>query len=443
MASTYSTNLAFELPATGDQPNLWGQTNNTNIGTLIEQAISGYTTQVITDGADTTIVMTNGGSSTARYMYIECTGALTADRNLVVPVNKKLYFIYNNTTGGRTVTVKVSGQTGIAVPAASKMLLVSDGIDVRAAINSVSAVATAGVFTTLSASSTVSGAGFTALFASPPAIGGTAAAAGTFTTLTASSTVSGAGFTALLASPPAIGGTAAAAGTFTTLTANTTLTGAGVTSLFASPPAIGGTAAAAGTFTALTANTSVTTPSVVVNGSGIPVNGAYLPSANTLGFSSNTVSRGTVNSTGNWNLVSPSSGIALTVNGVSGTHSVQIADSANAKFNAGFLETPQNNQTIAYPLVLADSGKQIYYTGATGVAITIPANGSVAFPIGTVITIINDASAAVSITIPITTDTLVWANAGTTGTRTLARFGLATISKVTSTRWIISGTGLT
>lgn len=88
-----------------------------------------------------------------------------------------------------------------------------------------------GAFTTLAASGTVSGAGITGLFASPPAIGGTAAAAGSFTTLTASSTVSGAGITGLFASPPAIGGTAAAAGTFTTLNAtgvtHLTNTGAG------------------------------------------------------------------------------------------------------------------------------------------------------------------------------------------------------------------------
>ena len=82
-----------------------------------------------------------------------------------------------------------------------------------------------GAFTTLSASSTVSGTGFSTYLASPPAIGGTAAAAGSFTTLSASSTVSGTGFSTYLASPPAIGGTTAAAGTFTTLsvTGNTTL----------------------------------------------------------------------------------------------------------------------------------------------------------------------------------------------------------------------------
>ena len=81
--------------------------------------------------------------------------------------------------------------------------------------------ASTGAFTTLSASSTVSGTGFSTYLASPPAIGGTTAAAGSFTTLSASSTVSGTGFSTYLASPPAIGGTTAAAGTFTTLAATT------------------------------------------------------------------------------------------------------------------------------------------------------------------------------------------------------------------------------
>jgi len=115
-----------------------------------------------------------------------------------------------------------------------------------------------GAFTTLSASSTVSGTGFSAYLASPPAIGGTAAAAGSFTTLSASSTVSGTGFSTYLASPPAIGGTAAAAGSFTTLSASSTVSGSGFSTYLASPPAIGTTAAAAGKFTTLQATGAIT-----------------------------------------------------------------------------------------------------------------------------------------------------------------------------------------
>ena len=52
MSSTYSTNLALELIGTGDQAGTWGTTTNTNLGTLIEQAISGYTTQAVATGTD-------------------------------------------------------------------------------------------------------------------------------------------------------------------------------------------------------------------------------------------------------------------------------------------------------------------------------------------------------------------------------------------------------
>jgi len=102
----------------------------------------------------------------------------------------------------------------------------------------------------------------TSAYTAPGTIGSGTANTGAFTTLSASSTVSGTGFSTYLASPPAIGGTAAAAGAFTTLSASSTVSGTGFSTYLASPPAIGGTAAAAGTFTTLTGSTSVTTPIV-------------------------------------------------------------------------------------------------------------------------------------------------------------------------------------
>ena len=135
MSSTYSTNLAIELIGAGEQAGTWGTTTNTNLGTLVEQAISGYQTQAITDGADTVITIPNGATGVARNMILELTGALTGARNLIVPANKKLYFIYNNTTGGFAITVKVSGQTGVPVPSGAKMLLVCNGTDVVVATN--------------------------------------------------------------------------------------------------------------------------------------------------------------------------------------------------------------------------------------------------------------------------------------------------------------------
>jgi hypothetical protein len=200
MSSTYSTNLAIELIGAGDQAGNWGSTTNTNLGTLLEQAISGYTTQVCTGGTDT-LLMTNGASATARNMFLELTG--TGGGSLVVPANKKLYFIYNNTSSA--ITVKVT--TGVSVPAAAKILLVSNGTDIITATNymatltagTASVTGTLGVtgVTTLTGASVltgaVSGAGINAYLASPPAIGGTAAAAGSFTTVAASSTVTATG----------------------------------------------------------------------------------------------------------------------------------------------------------------------------------------------------------------------------------------------------------
>ena len=133
MSSTYSTNLAIELMGNGDQAGNWGSTTNTNLGTLIEQAISGYVTQAVATGTDTVITIPNGASGVARNMYLELTGTGGASTNLIVPANKKLYFIYNNSTGA--VTVKVSGQTGVSVPVGAKIALVSNGTDVVTAEN--------------------------------------------------------------------------------------------------------------------------------------------------------------------------------------------------------------------------------------------------------------------------------------------------------------------
>ena len=90
MPSTYSTNLALELIGTGDQAGTWGATTNTNLGTLIEQAISGYVTQAVATGTDTTITIPSGSTGVARNMFIELTGTGGTNTNLIVPSNKKL-----------------------------------------------------------------------------------------------------------------------------------------------------------------------------------------------------------------------------------------------------------------------------------------------------------------------------------------------------------------
>jgi hypothetical protein len=106
------------------------------------------------------------------------------------------------------------------------------------------------------------------------------------------------------------------------------------------------------------------------------------------------------------------------------------------------LGLPQQGQSAAYTLVLADTGRSVVHPISDNNArtFTIPANASVAFPVGTAVTFVNMIN---TLTIAITTDTMYLAGSGTTGSRTLAAFGIATALKVSSTSWIISGNGLT
>ena len=110
--------------------------------------------------------------------------------------------------------------------------------------------------------------------------------------------------------------------------------------------------------------------------------------------------------------------------------------------NPGYLGLPQNAITASYTLVMGDIAKEVYISGVTAAqTLTIPANASVAYPIGTALVITNDSNQNWSIAI--TTDVLAWSPTLATGTRTLASGGQANIRKVTATRWWIGGTGLT
>lgn len=102
---------------------------------------------------------------------------------------------------------------------------------------------------------------------------------------------------------------------------------------------------------------------------------------------------------------------------------------------------PVNSQSAAYTAVASDANGLIYHPSSDNNArtFTIPANASVAYATGTTLTFVNDIN---TVTIAITSDTLVWAGPGSTGSRSLAANGVAVATKVASTRWYISGTGL-
>ena len=191
-------------------------------------------------------------------------------------------------------------------------------------------------------------------------------------------------------------------------------------------------------FMATNANTDVQL------GSGINGTGTYLPlslynnnAAQMVIYANGNVYMSNANpitTTGNVNVGNLIAGSTGYIYGNAGAGTTVTA--ANG---VGYMGMPQNSQSANYQLVAADAGKHVYVTATS--TVTIPANGTVAYPIGTTIAII--AGSGATVTIAITTDTLYLAGTGTTGSRTLAAFGMATAVKVASTTWFISGTGLT
>lgn len=161
-------------------------------------------------------------------------------------------------------------------------------------------------------------------------------------------------------------------------------------------------------------------------------------SAGSTGFYLGTVSGTTVTDTkvGFTGTGSVVLGTTPTINGT--TYTTATATSV------GYIGMPQNSQSAAYTTVLADQGKHILHPTADNNArtFTIDSNANVAYPVGTVITVVNQIN---TVTIAITSDTLTWfAGSGTasTGSRSLAAGGVATLLKVGTTSWIISGPGV-
>ena len=134
MASTYS-NLKIQLMATGENSGTWGNVTNANLGDAIEQALV-ETATITFASANVTLTLSDSNSKqNARALRLNLTGTTAGARDLIVPAIQKPYLVNNGTAD--TITVKVSGQTGVAVPASTSMLLYNNGTDVIVAFNRV------------------------------------------------------------------------------------------------------------------------------------------------------------------------------------------------------------------------------------------------------------------------------------------------------------------
>ena len=376
MSSTFSTNLAIELIGTGDQAGTWGNTTNTNLGTLIEQAISGYVTQSVSTGATTTITIPNGATGVARNMFIELTGTGGASTVLEVPANKKLYFIYNNASGA--VTVKVTGQTGVSVAAGQKVILVSNGTDVVEATTYLTAVPSSLTVTTLNATS-----------ASITTLSGTTATYASANITTATGTT----FSAATMGDQATTTFLGASANITTVTGTT----AGFTS--ANITTVTGTTAG---FTSANITTVTGTTAGFTSANITTVTGT------TAGFTSANIT---------------------TVTGTTGT----FTTSSDGVGNLRNIPSAGAAKTSEYTLTTSDIGE--FITIGTSGKVLVPNN---TFATGNAISVYNDTTGSVSINISTTTAYVVGTDTNRTGV-TLATRGIANILIINPSYCILSG----
>jgi hypothetical protein len=141
MASTFSTDLALELVATGEKAGLWGTITNTNLQ-ILQQSTTGVVDVPMTSGADVTLLLSDGATSNGKNIYLKLTGQMAGNNSLIIPASTtggtatRVYVIQDatdRTTANKyTLSIKTAGSSSpIAVPVGSTMLIHSDGTDAR------------------------------------------------------------------------------------------------------------------------------------------------------------------------------------------------------------------------------------------------------------------------------------------------------------------------
>ena len=408
MPSTYS-NLKIQLMATGENTTTWGNVTNTNLGTAIEEAIAGSADVAFSNASVTLTLTDTNAAQTARNMRLNLTGNATSGYNLVVPSIEKVYLVNNGTDG--TVTVKTSAGSGIAVPTGKTMWVYNNGINVVDAVTHLTSLTLASPLPVTSG-----GTG-----------GNTAAAArtslelGTIATQNSSNvTITGGNVTGITDLAVADGGTGASTNSAARVNLLPSYTGnnSKVLALNSGATDTEWITLTPGTGTVTNVNATTSISGLAFSGGPITSNGTF-----TLALSDAANFRTAVNaaaSGANTDITALDQDVSITATGTIAATSL------------GYRGLPQSTNTA---LTLADAGKHVY----TASNITIPTNANVAFPVGTTIVLINSGNA--TRTVSLASDTLQLAGSTTNGSpRTLAVYGMATVVKVASTVWYISGT---
>ena len=147
MASTYSS-LKIELIGTGDQAGTWGATTNTNLGTALEEAITG-SANVTFASSNVAIALTDtNASQVARNLELNLVGTITNQQTLFIPAIEKQYLIVNNLSNSVVISNGTNAAptgTTVTVPAGRNMIIYNDSTNVAEAVNYITEFAASNV----------------------------------------------------------------------------------------------------------------------------------------------------------------------------------------------------------------------------------------------------------------------------------------------------------
>ncbi len=135
MSSTYSTSLRIQLIDTGTENEAWGTPTDNNLGTIIEQAITGVNSISLTNLTSLTLSVGNATVDQSRNAVLIFTGAPTANCNVVAPSVSKVYIVSNETTGGFNVNMKTSAGDPLTIAPGSRQLIFCNGTAFTSVVN--------------------------------------------------------------------------------------------------------------------------------------------------------------------------------------------------------------------------------------------------------------------------------------------------------------------
>ena len=227
MSSTYSTSLRLQLMGTGDQSGTWGSTTNTNLGTLLEQAITGVVAVTMTSSNTYTLTNYNGVSDDARNLVLIVSGSPTTASTIVAPAVNKFYIVVNNTPYSLSMTCS-GGSVSFAIPSTATAQCYCDAYNLSG--NGIGFYAASNITTygTMAAQNATAVA-ITGGTINSTSIGATTPSTGSFTTLNATSATA-TSLTSSSASVTTLTSPSASINTLTSSSASiTTLTGSSAT----------------------------------------------------------------------------------------------------------------------------------------------------------------------------------------------------------------------